>query len=112
MHFPRVSYRRDGRGVAAGAATRGSGRRPMRSMHAQIRAVDAPKTPAANPMVLGEKYCDATPAAAIETIMTLQRSDSMVEKTRPRYSSGVCRRSWELLRTLVTAMPTRDSIIH
>ena len=44
--------------------------------------------------------------------MTAQRSDSRVENTRPRNSSGVWRSNWELLSTLVTAIPTRDIIIQ
>jgi site-specific DNA recombinase len=43
---------------------------------------------------------------------TLQRSDSRVANTLPRNASGVWRRSCAWFKTLVTAMPTRDSIIH
>src|SRR5258708_29824753 len=65
-------------------STRGSGRCPVQSHHAQAKAVREPKAPATRPMVLGLTYWEAMPAAALETIMTDQRSDSRVAKTRPR----------------------------
>ena len=68
----------------------GAGSLPVPSIQAHTRAVTTPKAPATRPIVLGETYCDAIPAAAIETIITLHRSDSIVENTRPRNSSGVC----------------------
>ena len=86
--------------------------RPVQSIHAQASAVRNPKAPATRPIVRGLVYWLAMPAAAIETIITLQRKDSMVENTRPRNWSGVWRSSWELLRTLVTAMPTRENIMQ
>jgi len=75
-------------------------------------AVTTPKAPATRPIVLGETYCDAIPAAAIETIITLHRSDSIVENTRPRNRSGVCVNNCALFSTLVTAIPTLENIIH
>src|ERR1019366_8340234 len=90
----------------------GSGSRPLQSIHAQTTAVSEPNAPATSPIVRGPTYCDAIPAAAIDTIITLQRIDSMVLNTRPRNSSGVWRSSCALLSTLVTAMPTRDSIMN
>src|SRR5450432_2302075 len=90
----------------------GSGRRPLQSIQAQATAVSDPNAPATNPMVRGLANCDAMPAAAIDTIITDQRSDSSVEKTRPRNWSGVWRSSWLLLSTLVTAMPTRENIMQ
>src|SRR5258708_3198847 len=90
----------------------GSGRRPLQSSHAHMMAVSDPKAPATSPMVRGPTYWDAIPAAAIDTIMTLQRIDSMVLNTRPRNWSGVCRSSCALLSTLVTAIPTRENIMN
>jgi len=82
--------------VKRAAAAYGSGRRPLQSSHAQTIAVTEPKAPATRPMARGPTYCDAMPAADMDTIMTLQRMDSMVLNTRPRNWSGVCRRSWAL----------------
>src|ERR1035441_2187452 len=70
------------------------------------------KAPATSPMVRGPTYCEAMPAADMETIMTLQRIDSMVLNTRPRNWFGVWRSSCALLSTLVTAIPTRENIIN
>ena len=70
--------------VKRAAAAYGSGRRPLQSSHAQTIAVTEPKAPATRPMARGPTYCDAMPAADMDTIMTLQRMDSMVLNTRPR----------------------------
>jgi hypothetical protein len=67
--------------------------------------------PAATPIVRGSKYCEKTPAAVIDSIITAQRTDSSVAKTRPRNSSRVCFSSWEKLSTEVTAIPTREIAI-
>src|ERR1039457_5338514 len=90
----------------------GSGSRPLQSIHAHTPPVSEPNAPATSPIVRGPTYCDAIPAAAIDTIITLQRIDSMVLNTRPRNSSGVWRSSCALLSTLVTAIPTRENIMN
>src|SRR5580765_4354479 len=89
----------------------GSGNRPLQSIQAQTTAVSDPKAPTTSPIVRGPTYCDAIPAADIDTIITLQRIDSIVLNTRPRNWSGVWRSSCALLSTLVTAMPTRENIM-
>src|SRR5688572_12895504 len=48
----------------------GSGRRPDQSAQAQSIAVRVPRAPATRPISRGLVYCDAIPAAAMETIMT------------------------------------------
>src|SRR5664280_775958 len=104
--------RRQGRRRQPERLRYGSGRRPLQSIHAHTTAVSDPKAPATSPMVRGPTYCDAIPAADIDTIMTLQRMDSMVLNTRPRNWSGVRRSSCALLSTLVTAIPTRENIMN
>src|ERR1022692_4744661 len=76
--------RRQGRRRQPKKLRYGSGRRPLQSIHAHTTAVSDPKAPATSPMVRGPTYCEAMPAADMETIMTLQRIDSMVLNTRPR----------------------------
>src|SRR5258708_2045828 len=90
----------------------GSGSRPLQSIHAHTIAVRDPKAPATSPIVRGPTYCDAIPAADIDTIITLHRIDSIVLNTRPRNLSGVCRSNCALFRTLVTAIPTRENIMN
>src|SRR5260370_32117896 len=64
----------------------GSGRRPVRFAHAQKNAVVELSAPAIAAMRRGLWYCEAMPAADIETIITDHCIDSMGANTRPRYS--------------------------
>src|SRR5712692_1618140 len=64
----------------------GSGRRPVRLAQAQKNAVVELSAPAMAAMRRGLWYCEAMPAADIETIITDHCMDSIVANTRPRYS--------------------------
>ena len=59
-------------------------------------------------MVRGLQVCDATPAPAIESIMTDHCIVSMVANTRPRNSLETCRSSCDILSTQLTATAARE----
>src|SRR5438034_8065383 len=90
----------------------GSGRRPVRFAQPQNIEVVELSAPAIAPMVRGSHRCDAIPASIIEIIMVDQIIDSMVAKTRPRYSSDTCLRSCETFSTELTATAARDAAMN
>src|ERR1019366_9546841 len=85
-----------------------SGSRPVTWAQPQNIAVVELKAPEIAPMVRGSQCWLAIPASVIDTIMTLHCTLSMVEKTRPRYSSATWRRSCPILSTLETPTAARE----
>ena len=90
----------------------GAGSLPRQFAHPQNSAVLALKQPATVPMILGLVLCDASPASAIETIIVIQVHVSIVEKTRPRYSFEMCRRSCEKFKTELTPTAAREMLMN
>ncbi len=87
----------------------GSGSRPVQFAHNQKKAVLELSSPDQTPMVRGLQDCDATPAPAIESIITDHCIVSMVANTRPRNSLETCRSSCDMLSTELTATAARES---
>ena len=92
----------------ANAGAPGSGNRPVRWAQPQKIAVVELSAPAHAPITRGLQYCEAIPAASIESIMVDQIIDSMVAKTRPRNSFATCRRRYEKFSTELTATAERE----
>src|ERR1051326_5237652 len=93
-------------------ARTGAATRPARLAQPQKIAVVELSTPATAPMVRASQYSYATPAAAIETIITDHWHDSIVENTRPRNSLGTIRSSCDMFRTELTPTPARESAMN
>src|SRR5207237_4944566 len=90
---------------------RGSGSLPVTFAHAQKIAVVELRPPAIAAIRRGLRYCEAMPASIIEIIITDQTMDSMVAKTRPRYSSETWRSNCDMFKTELTATAARESAI-
>ena len=71
-------------------------------------AVQELRAPEAAPIARIVKYCEALPAASIDTIMVDQLMVSIVAKTLPRNRSSTCFRRVDPFRTELTATLARE----
>ena len=81
----------------------------MKCAQPQNIAVVELSKPAIDPIVRGSQYCDATPAAAIDSIITDHWMESMVVSTLPRNPSGTIRNNCHMFKTELTPTPARES---
>src|SRR5690348_3692493 len=94
---------------SSSSANAGSGSLPVQLAQPQKMAVDELSAPETAPIVRILKYCEALPAAIMESIIVDQFMVSMVEKTRPRKRSSTCFSRLDQLRTELTATLARET---